>query len=346
MSTATNLEQHLVAWADRDPAREVIGLLVTEIANAGVRLAQSIARFDLRSFDMDTGTVGYPALSGMMRHPLMFLAHEIFESTARALPVSAMVSAHTELPLALDREAEYAIVIDPLDGFSNIETNLSIGSIFAILESRGDDIEGIQPGTKMKAAGFLFYGPQTRLVLTCGAGTYHFLLDPSSERFYRVGGALAIPAGKREFAINTSNYRYWERPVRHFIDDCIAGEEGVLGGNFNMRWNASLVAEAFRILTRGGIFLYPRDSRPECRDGRLRLLHEALPLAMLVEQAGGIASDGSQPIMQTVLETLQDRVPLIFGDRDGVVEVIDYISGSALDSSHFPLFAQRSLLSN
>ena len=120
----------------------------------------------------------------------------------------------------------------------------------------------------------------------------------------------------------------------------------MLGGNFNMRWNASLVAEAFRILTRGGIFLYPRDSRPECRNGRLRLLHEALPLAMLVEQAGGIASDGSQPIMQTVLETLQDRVPLIFGDRDGVVEVIDYISGSALDSSHFPLFAQRSLLSN
>lgn len=341
MTAVTSLEQHLLSWAQGDPAREVISLLVGEIAAAGTRLAQLIARYETSS----TGTTqpGGPVESVP---PLVQMAQGIFEKAIRALPVSVFASAVGTEPLLIDRRERFAVVIDPLDGSSNLTTNLSIGSIFSILDSDGEDFHDMCPGSRLKASGFLFYGPQTRLLLSCGDGTHQFLLDPSSEQFYRLGEALRIPAERCEFAINTSNYRYWDSSVRHFIDDCLAGEDGVLGENFNMRWNASLVAEAFRILVQGGVFLYPGDSRPEYRDGRLRLLFEALPLAMLIEQAGGYATDGSQPITEIRLASLQARTPLIFGCRQRVMEVIDYISGSTLDSGHMPLFAHRSLLRN
>jgi fructose-1,6-bisphosphatase I len=196
------------------------------------------------------------------------------------------------------------------------------------------------------AAGFLFYGAQTLLVLSCGEGVFSFLLDPAENRFSRAGDALTIPERCREFAINTSNYRFWDDNLRCFIDDCVAGESGPLGVDFNMRWNASLVAEAYRILRRGGVFLYPGDSRPGFENGRLRLLFEALPLAFLVEQAGGMASDGLERILDMRLASLHGRVPLIFGSCDRVREVIDYISGDALQNTRFPLFEKRSLFRN
>jgi len=343
MSTERLLDQHLDTWAQGDPTREVISLLVGEIAAAGARFSQLIARYELiehKEADAVHRT------TGDMHKPLVLLAQGIFEAAIRALPISVLVSSESEGPMRIDRRGHFAVAIDPLDGSSNIETSLSIGSIFSILESDGEDLCELAPGPRLKAAGFLFYGPQTRLVLSCGEGTHQFLLDPASEQFYRVGGALQIPAGQRELAINSSNYRFWDNSVRHFIDDCIAGEDGVLGGNFNMRWNASLVAEVFRILRRGGVFLYPGDSRPGYQDGRLRLLFEALPLAMLVEQAGGSASNGSQRVMELGLAALQARVPLIIGCRERVQEVIDYISGNAFDSGRFPLLTNRSLLRN
>jgi len=238
------------------------------------------------------------------------------------------------------------VAIDPLDGSSNVETNMSIGAIFSILETSAEDLYEINLGERQKAAGFICFGPQTRLVLSCGEGTIVFLLDPASEKFHRVGKPIQIPPGKREFAINTSNYRFWDPSVRHFIDDCIAGEDGALGEDFNMRWNAALVAEAFRILMRGGVFLYPGDTRPNYQNGRLRLLYKALPIAMLIEQAGGAASNGNQRILEMKLSSLNERVPFIFGSQDRVREVIDYLSGEALNSGQFPLFVNRSLLRN
>jgi fructose-1,6-bisphosphatase I len=340
MSSAKRLDRYLATWAQGDAEREVIGGLIQAICGAGIQLAKTIARFDL----VERGSaVGQRYDADNRANSLLLTAQEIFESAIRPLPVSVMASAQRDDLLRIDPAARYAIAIDPIDGSSNIDTNLSIGSLFSILESDGDDLCKVAPGSRLKASGFLFYGPQTHLVLSCADGCYHFLLDPVSEQFYGIGDRLQIPAGRREFAINTSNYRFWDSSVRHFIDDCIAGADGALGEDFNMRWNASLVAEAFRILMRGGVFLYPGDARPGCQDGRLRLLFEALPLAMLIEQAGGSASNGSLPVMEIELASLQARVPLIFGCRERVMEVIDYISGNALDSGRFPLFANRSL---
>jgi fructose-1,6-bisphosphatase I len=290
--------------------------------------------------------VSLPADGDPARPSTDILAHQLFANALSGLPVSVLVSAECEAPQPLDPQGRYAVAIDPLDGAENLETNLAIGTVFSILESDGSDLVGQRPGLRQRAAGFLFYGPQTRLVLSYGQGTYQFLLDPEQECFYLLNGPLLIPAGKREFAINTSNYRYWDNSMRHFIDDCIAGEEGALGKNFNMRWSGSLVAEAFRILLRGGVFLYPGDSRPDFRDGRLRLLYHALPLALIIEQAGGAASDGNESILTMQLSAPHARVPLIFGCSERVNEVIDYISGVALDSGHHPLFMNRGLLRN
>lgn len=341
MSSSQQLDQHLASWSKGNAEREALGLLIGEIARAGTRLAHTIARYDLVE---QRDTPERRDFGDADQKPLVQAAHRIFEASMRTLPVSVLASSEREGLRRIDPEGRFAVVIDPLDGSSNIDTNLSIGSLFSILESDGDDFEGMVPGARIKAAGFLFYGPQTRLLLSYGEGCHQFLLDPASEQFQRVGDALQIPPGRREFAINTSNYRFWDSSVRHFIDDCIAGEDGALGENFNMRWNASLVAEAYRILVRGGVFLYPGDSRPEYRDGRLRLLFEALPLAMLIEQAGGSASDGTQRILEARLSSLHARIPLIFGCRERVQEVIDYVSGNALDSGRFPLFTNRSLL--
>ena len=343
MSAAIPLQQFLATWGQGNPSRETIESIVNEIASAGIRLGNLIVTHDLSHQDaMESATME----EGDIRQPLELLAHNLFADALDSLPISMLVSAEQDDPLPIDPLGRFAVAIDPLDGATNIATNLSLGTIFSIFESNGDDLLGMQPGSRQVAAGFLYYGPQTRLILSCGDGTHQFLLDPAREQFYRLGGPLQIPAGKFEFAINTANYRFWDSSLRHFIDDCIAGEEGALGENFNMRWNGSLVAEAFRILVRGGVFLYPGDSRPNYHNGRLRLLYHAAPLALIIEQAGGAASDGNERILDISMPSLHARVPLIFGCKDRVHEVIEYISGVAFDSGHFPLFLNRGLLRN
>ena len=275
--------------------------------------------------------------------PLEKLSQQVFLDALSNLPLSFIASEKSEEIIEVDARAELAVAIDPLDGYSNIETNTAIGSVFSVLSASSSTVFEKKLGHMLNASGFLFYGPQTRLVLTCGEGSYSFVLDREDEKFYQVGDALAIPSGRHEFAINTSNYRFWDESVRYFIDDCVAGESGPLGEDFNMRWNASLVAAAFRIMVRGGVFLYPGDSRPGYESGRLRLLFEALPLAYIIEQAGGLASDGSERILDMRLAALQKRVPLIFGSKDRVQEVINYITGEAVDNTRFPLFENRSL---
>jgi fructose-1,6-bisphosphatase I len=285
---------------------------------------------------------------GDSQRELDLRANEMFLVALREAPVAAFASEENTEPLELRPDASLAVAIDPLDGSSNIDTNLAIGTIFTILpmlrEAAGAAPAAfLQPGARQLAAGFVIYGPQTVLVLTLRDGTLVFALDRRSGMFVQTRAAARIPEGKREYAINASNYRHWEPPVRAFIDDCTAGAEGPCGGDFNMRWNACLVAEAFRILGRGGVFLYPRDARPAYWGGRLRLVYEANPLALIVEQAGGAATDGERRILDLTPSALHQRVPLVFGSRETVEQVAAYHSGDLLAGERSPLFARRGL---
>ncbi len=343
MTTEIRLEHFLASRAQRGSIHEDLASILLVIASTGARIARIIARRGLR--DQESMMTVMTAASEA-RHPLERLSHNIFTEALGKLPISFVTSEKSDEIIELDPNAPLGIAIDPLDGCLNIETNGSIGSVFSVLAANASTVFDKKFDDIRRASGFLLYGPQTRLVLTCGDGTYSFLLDPDDGNFYQVGDAMTIPDGQREFAINTANYRFWDDSVRYFIDDCIAGVNGPLGEDFNMRWNGSLVAEAFRILTRGGIFLYPGDSRPGYGSGRLRLLFDALPLAYVVEQAGGQASDGSDRILDMKLASLQSRVPLIFGSSDRVGEVIDYMTGDAVENTRFPLFENRSLFRN
>jgi fructose-1,6-bisphosphatase I len=343
MTSGIRLEHHLAAWAKRDGVHEDLASIILVIASSGARLAKLIARQGRNEQARDSA-VTKP--DGSLQKPLETLSQALFEEALGKLPISFIASEKTTDLVEIDPGAGLGVAIDPLDGSSNIETNTAIGTIFSVLKADAGNLFEKKLGDILQASGFLFYGAQTRLLLTCGDGSYSFVLDPDDGNFYQVGDALAIPAGQHEFAINTSNYRFWDESVRYFIDDCVAGEGGPLGEDFNMRWNASLVAEAYRILVRGGVFLYPGDSRPNYESGRLRLLYEALPLAFIVQQAGGMASDGVENLLDMKLASLHKRVPLIFGSEDRVREVIEYISGDAVDKTRFPLFENRSLLRN
>lgn len=340
MTTAPTLEDSLGQWLKQDSAGAEISGIIRAIAQAGIQLAALLAGYELEQNPAGGGTEN---ADGDIQKPLDILSNQLFERELEKLPLSFLASEERDELTRIDPSARYGVAIDPLDGSSNIETNMSIGSIFSILEVSAENLYQGSLGQWQRAAGFLFYGPRTLLVLTCGQGTGLFLLDRQREEFVLLGQGMSIPPGQREFAINTSNYRFWDDSIRHFIDDCVAGSEGYLGKDFNMRWNAALVAEAFRILVRGGVFLYPGDSRPKYANGRLRLLYEALPLAMIIEQAGGEASDGNQRILDMSLASLHERVPLIFGSGDRVREVIEYISGQAIETTRFPLFKSRGL---
>ncbi|MBV1864257.1 MAG: class 1 fructose-bisphosphatase [Rhodobacteraceae bacterium] len=253
------------------------------------------------------------------------LADDMFADALRSEDVRWYASEEQEEVVGLNPVGGLALAIDPLDGSSNIDVNVSIGTIFSIYNAKEDANESfLRPANEQIAGGYIIYGPQTGLVVTFGAGTQQYVLDPDSGEFILVNDAMKVPEATNEFAINASNYRHWGKPVRAFIDDCVAGAEGPREKNFNMRWVASLVAETHRILTRGGIFLYPSDARPGYENGRLRMVYECAPIAFLVEQAGGKATDGSDPIMNHSVSTLHARTPLIFGTPEKVARVATY----------------------
>jgi fructose-1,6-bisphosphatase I len=212
------------------------------------------------------------------------------------------------------------VASDPLDGSSNIDTNVSIGTIFSILPASGGSL---QPGRNQLASGIFVYGPQTTLLVTCGDGVFAFQLGTDGQ-FHDMGWQVRMPAETSEFAINASNSRHWAAPVSRYIADCLAGSAGQRQRNFNMRWVGSLVADGWRIFRRGGIFLYPADARDGYHNGRLRLVYEASPMAFLVTQAGGRASDGQQDILDIVPDALHQRVPLVFGSANEVDEFVKY----------------------
>ncbi len=257
--------------------------------------------------------------------------------------VAAVASEELDDWQVLDQAGAYAVAFDPLDGSSNIDTNISIGTIFSILPAKGAENPFTAAGSEQLAAGFAVYGPQTLLVLTLGAGVDIFTLDPRDGAWRRTRAGVQIAPTANEYAVNASNYRHWNEPVRTFVDDCVSGTEGPREKNFNMRWIGSLVAEAFRILTRGGVFLYPGDIRAGYRDGRLRLLYEAHPIAFIVEQAGGLASSGDTRILEMRATTLHQRVPLFFGSREKVALIERLHRSQRSDTAPSPLFGQRGL---
>ena len=229
-------------------------------------------------------------------------------------------------------KGEYLLLFDPLDGSSNIDVNVGIGTIFSVLKMPEDDRgvdEGdfLQPGSHQVAAGYCVYGPQTTLVLTVGDGVAMFTLDREQGSFVLTQENVRIPEDTKEFAINMSNMRHWDEPVRRYIDECLQGKEGPRGKDFNMRWIASMVADVHRIMTRGGIFMYPWDKREPNKPGKLRLLYEANPMGWLVEQAGGAATNGRQRILDIQPTQLHERVSVILGSKNEVERVTSYHDG-------------------
>jgi fructose-1,6-bisphosphatase I len=288
------------------------------------------------------------ANAGDVQHDLDVRADELFLDALRGAPVAVYASEELDTAVVLDADAPLALAIDPLDGSSNIEVNLSIGTIFSILPIVAGGIDDPdsnfrQAGRNQIAAGFFIYGPQLSLVLTLGEGTHVFTWSAHAAEFIRIHDRCTIEPKTQEFAINAANYRHWDEEVRLYVDDCLQGADGPREKDFNMRWVASLVAEAYRILVRGGVFLYPGDRRKGYGRGRLRLVYEANPMAMIVEQAGGSATNTVMPILDLIPKTLHQRTPFVFGAAREVMWVGRYHSDASDIAPRSPLFGQRGL---
>jgi fructose-1,6-bisphosphatase I len=272
-------------------------------------------------------------VQGEAQKKLDVIANEILlEANEWGGHLAAMASEEMEGPHAIPHrfpKGEYLLLFDPLDGSSNIDVNTSVGTIFSVLKcpegvSTPSESDFLQPGVKQLCAGFAVYGPSTVLVLTLGAGVHTFTLDREIGSFVLTQEHVQIPQDTQEFAINMSNMRHWEAPMKRYVDEMLAGKTGPLGKDFNMRWVASMVADVFRILTRGGIFIYPRDNKDPGKPGRLRLMYEANPMAMIIEQAGGAATTGRERILEVQPTALHQRVAVILGSKHEVERVTGY----------------------
>jgi fructose-1,6-bisphosphatase I/sedoheptulose-1,7-bisphosphatase len=262
-----------------------------------------------------------------------------------------MVSEELEAPYAIPSQyptGNYLLAFDPLDGSSNIDVNVSVGSIFSILRAAQPGVAAaaddfLQAGHRQVCAGYAIYGPSTMLVLTVGTGVHGFTLDALLGEFFLTHPDLRIPAAASEFAINASNSRFWEPAIQRYVEECVAGKAGPRGKDFNMRWIASLVAETHRILMRGGVFMYPRDTRDPAKPGRLPLLYEANPVAFIVEQAGGSASTGRERVLDIAPRDLHQRIGFMFGSRDEIECITRYHRDHNLRECDAPLFGVRGL---
>jgi len=303
------------------------------------------------------GTVGGAVnVQGEVQKPLDVLSNEIFVRMNEwnghlAGLASEEMDEPKQIPASYPR-GKYLLVFDPLDGSSNIDVNVSVGSIFSILRAPQDVIDSgrdvteadfLQPGAAQVAAGYAIYGPTTMLVLSVGNGVAGFTLNPNLGEFVLSHPNIRVPEETQEFAINSSNSRFWEPPVKRYVDECLAGKTGPRGKDFNMRWIASMVAEAHRILMRGGVFMYPRDTKDPAKPGRLRLLYEANPMGYVMEQAGGRASTGRQPVLGVKPSALHQRIGLVFGSKAEVERIERYHHEPVPSEAPAPLFAPRSL---
>ena len=323
--------------------------LVNDVRLACKRIAYLVGKGAL------AGTLGRAEsanVQGEEQMKLDVLSNEIFLRTCEwGGTLAGMASEEMEKPYPIPPEypnGRYLLAFDPLDGSSNIDVNVSVGSIFSVLRCpegvAGDEVRAfLQPGSRQVCAGYAIYGPTTVLVLTFGRGVHGFTLDREIGEFIYTHPDLRVPEETSEFAINTSNSRFWEPAVKRYVDECLAGKSGPRGKDFNMRWIASLVAEAHRILMRGGVFLYPRDEREKSRSGRLRLLYEANPIGMVIEQAGGRASTGYGPVLEVEPASLHQRTGFVFGARREVERIETYHRDYNERPYDAPLFGTRGL---
>ena len=331
MSNRISLTRYLVEKQrldDHIPGQ--LRLLLEVVARACKTISHAVNKGALGGV---LGSAGSENVQGEVQKKLDIIANEVLiEANEWGGHLAAMASEEMNniylIPNRYPR-GEYLLLMDPLDGSSNIDVNVSIGTIFSVLRmpegDRGvEEQDFLQPGKCQVAAGYCVYGPQTTLVLTVGDGVAMFTLDREMGSFVLTQDAVQIPADTREFAINMSNMRHWDAPVKRYIDECLAGKDGPRAKDFNMRWVASMVADVHRIMTRGGIFMYPWDKREPNKPGKLRLMYEANPMAWLIEQAGGAATNGRERIMDVQPTQLHERVSVILGSKNEVDRVTQY----------------------
>jgi fructose-1,6-bisphosphatase I len=312
---------------------------ITAIASAARDLAATIAGGGL---GRSLGAARGENADGDRQMAIDLIADDAFRTALAGTGVRWYASEELPEPAGLDTGGRLAIAIDPLDGSSNIDVNVPVGTIFGIYPAeQTPEASFHRRGADLLAAGYVIYGPQTALVASFGQGVQKYVLDRGAGTFRLVAEGLRIPAASTEYAINASNYRHWPRPIRAYIDDCLAGAEGPHARDFNMRWIASLVAEVHRIVTRGGLFLYPADARPGYAQGRLRRVYECAPVAFLVEQAGGRATDGCDRLLDQRAASLHERTPFVFGSADKVERVAAYHDLPEAETS--ALFGRRGL---
>ena len=331
MTKRISLTQYLVEQQrEHGHIPSQLRLLIEVVARACKRISISVNKGELGEV---LGAAGSENVQGEVQKKLDIISNEVLiEANVWGGHLAAMASEEMDtIHVVPDRypQGEFLLLFDPLDGSSNIDVNVSIGTIFSVLRKvnnqRGVSEEDfLQPGKQQAAAGYCVYGPQTTLVLTVGRGVAVFTLDREQGSFVLTAENIQVPEDTKEFAINMSNLRHWDAPVTRYINECLAGKEGPRGKDFNMRWVASMVADVHRILTRGGVFLYPWDKREPEKPGKLRLMYEANPMAYLIEQAGGLATNGHQRIMDMVPTKLHQRVSVMLGSKNEVQRVTDY----------------------
>lgn len=305
-------------------------MLIEIVARACKHISNEVAKGLLEDI---MGNAGTENIQGEAQKKLDVLTNEIFlEANEWGGNLAGMASEEMEHIYEIPHrfpKGEYLLIYDPLDGSSNIDINVTVGSIFSVLKKPDSpdavcEKDFLQQGLQQVAAGYAIYGPQTQLVLTTGNGVHSFTLDSQIGSWILTQENMHVPETTAEYAINMSNYRFWDAPMKRYVDELIAGDTGPLGKNYNMRWVAAMVAEVHRILNRGGVFMYPADSRTPGRAGKLRLMYEANPMAMIIEQAGGAATNGNIPIMQIQPSSLHERVAVFLGSKQEVERVTRY----------------------
>jgi len=332
MTNKITLTQFIIEQQRGLPAASgTFTLLLNNIVTACKEISHLVNRGDLVGV---LGSAESENVQGEVQKKLDIITHDIMVNAlnwtghTRGM-ASEEIDDIIQIPAQYPK-GDYLVLFDPLDGSSNIDVNMTVGTIFSILHCPEDitptEADFLRQGTEQVCAGFVLYGPSTMLVLTTGQGVNAFTLDQDIGEFILTHPEIKIPEDTQEFAINMSNQRFWQPPVQRYVSECVQGTDGVREKDFNMRWIASLVAEVYRILTRGGVFMYPLDTRDPSKTGRLRLMYEANPMAFIIEQAGGACSTGRERILDIKPTGIHQRVPLILGSKNEVERIVAYHS--------------------
>ena len=326
----TNFKQYLVATKPKGVAIPA-GLqdLLLAVVNTCSTLSHEVAQGALIGL---LGSAGSGNVQGEVQQKLDIIANDqLMDGVKGCKSLAGLASEEMELPVAVQGTGDYLLLFDPLDGSSNIDVNVSIGTIFSILKKQDPSAplqtsDFLLSGRHQVAAGYVVYGPQTTMALTLGDGVVMFTLSKETGEFLLIKDAVTISPSTKEFAINMSNMRHWADPVRRYVEECLAGSTGARDKDFNMRWIASMVADVHRVLSRGGVFMYPWDKRDPKKAGKLRLMYEANPMSFLVEQAGGASINGTQTIMDLQPTDLHERVSVMLGSKEEIDRLKQYHS--------------------